>query len=82
MGNFNPFKFDGRIGRLQYFGFGIIWGILFLVVGLIVASGSDSAGNPPAGGALMYLGLMLVFAVATLSYGTRRLHDFDKSGRW
>jgi len=82
MESFNPFTFDGRIGRLQYFGYGIIWGIIFLVVALIIASGTGAAGKPSAGGALLYLALMIVDAIATLSYGARRLHDFDKSGWW
>lgn len=80
MENFNPFKFDGRIGRLQYFGFGVIWVVILVVAAVIIGAGSSNGGA--TGGAFLYFLLMLVYAVATLSYGARRLHDFDKSAWW
>jgi len=74
MENFNPFTFGGRIGRLQYFGFGVIWGvILFLVF---------AVGGGTRGGTGLYFVAMVVYAIATISYAVRRLHDFDKSGWW
>lgn len=83
METFNPFRFDGRIGRLQYFGFAVIWAVIFFVAALLVGLGEAAAGGSASGaGSLMYLVLMLVYAVATVSYGVRRLHDFDKSGWW
>lgn len=36
MNTFNPFRFDGRIGRLQYFGFAVIWAIGLIVVAMAV----------------------------------------------
>lgn len=82
MDKFNPFRFDGRIGRLQYFGFGVIWGLIIFVISLSLGAGADGSGNIGAGGAFASLGLVVVFAIATVSYGVRRLHDFDKSGWW
>lgn len=73
MDDFNPFKFDGRIGRLQFFGYGVIWGVILFVVFLIGGS---------KGGAGLYFVAMVVFTVATFSYGIRRLHDFGKNGWW
>lgn len=83
MDKFNPFKFEGRIGRLQYFGFGVIWALIFFVVSLFVGAAGDPASDElGAGSALTMFGFMIVFFIATLSYGVRRLHDFDKSGWW
>lgn len=79
MGNFNPFKFGGRIGRLEYFIFGIIWGAILLLVKLVLTSGTGNVANASAGGALVLLPLTAVFLIATLSYGARRLHDFNQS---
>jgi len=78
--NFNPFTFDGRIGRLQYFGFGVIWALIVFFAAVILGIGSPGGRN--TGGAFLYLVLMIVYAIATLSYGARRLHDFDKSAWW
>lgn len=82
MEQFNPFKFAGRIGRLQYFGFGVIWTLIIGVGYLVVFGSLSSASDAEAGLALTTLALAAVAAIATLSYGVRRLHDFDKSGWW
>lgn len=82
MDKFNPFTFSGRIGRLQYFGFGVIWGIILFFAFLVLGTGADANGNMGSGGLLLSFLLMIVYAIATLSYGVRRLHDFDKSGWW
>jgi uncharacterized membrane protein YhaH (DUF805 family) len=76
MENFNPLKFDGRLGRLQYFGYSVMMTILvWLAVAVLAGMGDDAA----AGG--LFLSSIFVF-VASASYGVRRLHDFDKSGWW
>lgn len=82
MDKFNPFNFSDRIGRLQYFGFAVIWVIIIVIVVGLIGSGIDPYGQVGAGGASALFLLMLVHAIATLSYGVRRLHDFDKSGWW
>jgi uncharacterized membrane protein YhaH (DUF805 family) len=74
MESFNPFVFQGRLGRMQYFGYGIIWGVILLVIAFISGESRGAVG--------LYIVAMIVFAIATLSYGIRRLHDFDKSGWW
>lgn len=74
MADFNPFKFEGRIGRLQYFGFGVIWVVILYVLALLVGA--------THGGVTFAIALLVVYAVATVSYGVRRLHDFDRSGWW
>jgi uncharacterized membrane protein YhaH (DUF805 family) len=74
MENFNPFKFEGRIGRLQLFGFGVIWGVILFIL-MLMFGGSSS-------GIFVYFVIWVVYAIATVSYGIRRLHDFDKSGWW
>lgn len=82
MDKFNPFTFQGRIGRLQYFGFGVVWALILGVASLLLFSGADSSVEPGVGGALAWLLFMLAYAIGTISYGVRRLHDFDKSGWW
>ncbi len=83
METFNPFRFDGRLGRLQYFGYAVIWCLIMFVVALFIGLQEELAGpGAAATGSLMYLVLMIVYAIATVSYGVRRLHDFDKSGWW
>ncbi|HEX7038854.1 MAG TPA: DUF805 domain-containing protein [Trueperaceae bacterium] len=81
MNTFNPFRFDGRIGRLQYFGFSVIWGVLLTVVAMALGLSASMSGLSAAGSASFWL-LFLVYVVATVSYGVRRLHDLDKSGWW
>ena len=80
MNDFDPFRFEGRLGRLQYFGFAVIWSVVFLVIAL--AFGGDPDDPVGLGDAFASIGLTLLFFVATISYGVRRLHDFDKSGLW
>jgi uncharacterized membrane protein YhaH (DUF805 family) len=82
VGDFNPFRFEGRIGRLQYFGFGVIWWLIILVVVALTSDGFDAVAGPSAGSAFSSFVLMVIYFIATLSYGVRRLHDFDKSGWW
>lgn len=82
MDKFNPFTFSGRIGRLQYFGFGVIWGIILFFTFSALGVGADADGNVGSGGVLLSFLLIIVYGIATLSYGVRRLHDFDKSGWW
>ena len=82
MDKFNPFTFAGRIGRLQYFGFAVIWAVIVLVVASLSTTGAASSGQIGAGGTSAISILTIVYFIATLSYGVRRLHDFDKSGWW
>lgn len=82
MDKFNPFTFDGRIGRLQYFGFAVIWGLILFFVSVAIGLGTAPSGEPGAGGTLASLGFLLVYFIATISYGVRRLQDFDKNGWW
>lgn len=81
MDKFNPFRFAGRIGRLQYFGFGVIWALVIIVVSAM-GMNVEATGEEGAGGELGIIALLIVFYIATISYGVRRLHDFDKSGWW
>lgn len=82
MDKFNPFTFSGRIGRLQYFGFAVIWAIILVVVGSLVTMGATTTSQAGAGSVFGTFILVMVYYIATVSYGVRRLHDFDKSGYW
>lgn len=83
MNKFNPFAFQGRLGRLQYFGFSVIIGGIIAIAYLMVSGGSDpTTGEMGGGEALTILVGAVVAIAANFSYGVRRLHDFDKSGWW
>jgi len=80
MEDFNPFRFAGRIGRFRYFGYSVVWGLIIFVAAVFIAT-ADPAGE----GGLFTVGALLLnvtLLLATLSYGVRRLHDFDQSGWW
>jgi uncharacterized membrane protein YhaH (DUF805 family) len=82
VGDFSPFKFSGRIGRLQLFGFSVIWGIAAFIVSIASGVDFEAGAEPNAGGLLLAFIFYLVAFVASLSYTIRRFHDFDKSGWW
>lgn len=75
METFNPFRFDGRIGRLQYLGYSILITLILFVLAAIFG-GVRQATNSTS-----LLGSVVAF-VASASYGIRRLHDFDANGWW
>jgi len=56
--------------------------IIIVVVSAFATSGSAASGQIAAGGYSAIFVLSIVYFIATLSYGIRRLHDFDKSGWW
>jgi uncharacterized membrane protein YhaH (DUF805 family) len=82
VGDFNPFKFDGRLGRLQYFGFMVIWWVLFFFAGVLIGVDTSPTAGQGAGSTFISFLLFGTYVIATVSYGVRRLHDFDKSGWW
>jgi uncharacterized membrane protein YhaH (DUF805 family) len=82
MATFNPFVYSGRIGRLQYFGFGAVWSVLVVVATLILVSGTGMGVDSTADLVLSLSLLWLAYAALTFSYGVRRLHDVDASGWW
>lgn len=76
------FSFSGRLGRLAYFGHGIVAGLVMLVgtvMAITLSPNSEIEGMSPAGVVV----LLIAFAVATwvaLAAGAKRCHDLDKSG--
>jgi uncharacterized membrane protein YhaH (DUF805 family) len=79
---FNPFTFSGRIGRRTYFGYSVLWLAITYGVAILVAFASFPGEEVTPGGTLVMLLVSLVYAVATVSYGVRRLHDFNQNGWW
>lgn len=81
--NANPLLFEGRIGRLSYFGHTLFWALVIGILNYLVTGGRNidtDITTPPEA-----TGLLLLFAAGSLvsfSYGFRRLHDFDQSGWW
>src|SRR5690606_41601897 len=41
METFNPFRFEGRVGRLQYFGYSVVWGLVVTVMAALLTAGED-----------------------------------------
>lgn len=76
METFNPFRFDGRIGRLQYLGYSILITLILFVLAAIFGGGVRAAATGTS-----LLASVIAF-VASASYGIRRLHDFDANGWW
>ncbi len=76
------FAFNGRIGRLRYLAYSMIYNlILYLVVGILSALMVAASGD--SGGALMVAVLGLFYIVMLVMYvvvARRRLNDLDKSG--
>ncbi len=78
MGDFNPLKFSGRIGRMQFLVYGaglalLLWVMWFGLVLFVL----------PSDPWLMFtllLGLVVVTVLATSSYGARRLQDMNQPG--
>jgi uncharacterized membrane protein YhaH (DUF805 family) len=73
----NLFTFEGRLGRLAYFGYTILLVLIGIVAALLASV---------VAGAIGILGILLMFIIAVamiwsgLSLGARRLHDMDMSG--
>lgn len=82
MDAFNPFRFDGRIGRLQFLGYGFAWLLIVVIVAAAAGAGSGPHGVPFFGVYSIDFLLTIVLAIATVSYGVRRLHDLAWSGWW
>ncbi|UCH24929.1 MAG: DUF805 domain-containing protein [Trueperaceae bacterium] len=82
MEKFNPFRFAGRLGRRAYFGYSFLWLAITYGVAILVAFASSPGEEITPGGTAVMLMVSLVYSVATVSYGVRRLHDFNQSGWW
>lgn len=78
---FNPFQLNGRIGRMQFLGFALLWALIIWFTNLLFMSFEGSRGTGSGGGLGLFV-LYAVYFVAKISYGVRRLHDFDASGLW
>ncbi len=78
MGDINPLKFDGRIGRLQFLMYGA--GITFLLGTLWFGLVLFLLPSDPWLVTVLLLGLVTVTVLATSSYGVRRLQDLNQPG--
>lgn len=78
MGDLNPLKFSGRIGRMQFLVYGaglalLLWVMWFGLVLFMLP-------NDPWLMFTLLLGLVVVTVLATSSYGARRLQDMNQPG--
>lgn len=81
----NPFSFEGRLGRLQYFAWSCIfvvglWIVSFLLAGAIGSNSNRAAAESSI--VLIVAVLSFTYFLVNLTLGVRRLHDMDKSGWW
>jgi len=90
--------FSGRSRRMEYWMFGLLNVIVYVVLAIVVFGvlggaeafmGSIDPNNPLAiygaffsGPALIFVAWWLVVLVPSLAVGVRRLHDRDLSGWW
>jgi len=71
---------SGRLGRLAYFGYSILFAI---VLGLIAALLILPARNSPSGGTVLIVAVIIIGVIAFwggIALSVKRLHDLDKSG--
>lgn len=84
------FSFEGRIGRLAYWGAYVANFVMFIAVGMALGLGDMAVIDPatgamesPGGGTgLVLLGVSLVSIWIALAINVKRFHDRDKSGWW
>lgn len=81
MGPFNPFRFDGVIGRLQYAGYNATWLALLAVSGVATLAGISASGDITAT-VLAFLVLLPLASLARLSYAIRRLRHIGWHPAW
>jgi uncharacterized membrane protein YhaH (DUF805 family) len=61
----------------------VIWSVILVVVSLLAGLTADpTSGDLASGGVVAPTALLFIHLIASVSYGIRRLHDFDKSGWW
>lgn len=78
MGELSPFKFSGRIGRMQFLFFGV--GISFMIYVFFFALVLFMLPTDPLVVVPLLFGFVAVTVLATSSYGARRLQDFNQPG--
>ena len=74
------FIWSGRIGRLAYFGYSILLGVILCVVGLVLLLPTR---NSPNGETVTIVVVILLGAIALYAgfcLAVKRLHDLDLSG--
>ncbi|MDO5770375.1 MAG: DUF805 domain-containing protein, partial [Psychrobacter sp.] len=80
----NWYSLNGRIGRIQYLAYGIIWGLLLsFIYAVVVLLGSMT--GPSLSGMILMLVFILMLPFLIYMYiflPRRRLHDLGKSGWW
>jgi len=75
------FSFSGRIGRLRYLAYGLVWNLVIVGLGLAIGLSLTFAGGVLATiGAVILVIAYIGSIVATFALAVRRLNDLDKSG--
>lgn len=75
------FSFKGRIGRLRYLAYSIVWQLLIIGVGLVIGAALMMAGEGLALFGTLIMGIAYVGSIApTFAMAVRRLNDTNQSG--
>lgn len=82
----SPFSFQGRIGRIQYLVWSLVFSALIWLAGTLLSLlfGSDPGVQTQTGtvSGSLYVFSSIVFFLITVSLGVRRLHDMNANGWW
>ncbi len=81
MGPFNPFRFGGVIGRLQYAGYSAVWLALLALSGAAMFVGINASRDITAA-VLAFTVLLPLTSVARISYAMRRLRHIGWHPAW
>jgi uncharacterized membrane protein YhaH (DUF805 family) len=71
------FVWNGRVGRLAYFGYSLLMGVILVVIGLILVLPTRNSPNGPMVATVAFALLALVAIYAGFCLCAKRLHDLD-----
>lgn len=76
------YSLQGRIGRIQLAAFGVIWGLVVVVIFALAFSFGLGLSGRSADWILLTLLILPIFIYSYLVLPKRRLHDLNRSGWW
>jgi uncharacterized membrane protein YhaH (DUF805 family) len=74
------FLLSGRLGRLAYFGYSLVFGVVLVVIALVLILPTRNSPNGPM--VLIVVGIILglIALWGGIALSVKRLHDLDMSG--
>ena len=83
--SFNPFSFHGRLGRGRFIGYFLAMNLIATVVFFVGTIAFTVLGDiyiSEREAATLYTVFLTFSGLLYLSYGARRFHDLDVTGKW